>query len=93
MKKYKDLFLYEELKEYIEKIIKKSKEIKHDKNRIDKIYDLLDEEFINKIKAIYNIENERDEQLCISLVKLINSFPSFPKETYFEVLNKQDIQK
>jgi hypothetical protein len=93
MKKYKDLFLYEELKEYIEKIIKQSKEIKHDKNRIDKIYDLLDEEFINKIKAIYNIENGRDEQLCISLVKHINSFPSFPKETYFEVLNKQDIQK
>ena len=60
MNKYKELFLYDEMIQQIDNILKQSKEIKKETNRIDKIYSLLDGKFIYKIKAKYKNENEKD---------------------------------
>ena len=81
MNKYKELFLYDEISQQIEKVLKQSKDIKKDNNRIDNIYNLIINEFIKKMNEIYKIDNINNEQLCAKLVKDINSFP---KETFYE---------
>ena len=81
MNKYKELFLYDEISQQIEKVLKQSKDIKKDNNRVDNIYNLIINEFIKKMNEIYKIDNINNEQLCAKLVKDINSFP---KETFYE---------
>ena len=86
MKSYQKLFLYDEIILQIEKILKKSKEIKNDKNRIEKIYENLALDFLIKIKEIGKKGKEDDVKECKNLAEIISVIS---KETFFE-LNKAE---
>jgi hypothetical protein len=90
MNNYQKLFFYEEIIQQIENILKRSKEIKNDKNRIEKIYEELDNDFLYKIKQKGKKENEDEVKECKNIAEIILILS---KETFFESNDIKTISK